>query len=30
MKYAIQIMPSGEIAIHKFEDYRTINTLVDG
>lgn len=30
MKYAIQIMPSGEIAIHKFEDYRTINNLVDG
>ena len=30
MKYAIQIMPSGEIAIHKFEDYHTINSLVDG
>lgn len=30
MKYAIQIMPSGEIAIHRFEDYHTINSLVDG
>lgn len=30
MKYAIQITPSGEIAIHRFDSYRTINDLVDG
>lgn len=30
MRYAIQITPNSEISIHKFENYHTINDLVDG